>query len=46
MEYGLTACIVSAAACYAFGALALGGPRLGAALPGLPQRASERTSTS
>jgi SAM-dependent methyltransferase len=45
MEYGLTACIVSAAACYTFGALALGGPRLGArTLP--PQRASERTSRS
>jgi len=32
MEYGLTACILSAAACYVLGALALGGSRLGAAL--------------
>ena len=32
MEYGLTACILSAAACYVLGALALGGSRLGAPL--------------
>jgi hypothetical protein len=32
MEYGLTACILAAAACYAFGAVALGGSKLGATL--------------
>jgi SAM-dependent methyltransferase len=32
MEYGLTVCILSAAACYVLGALALGGSRLGAPL--------------
>jgi SAM-dependent methyltransferase len=31
MEFGLTACILAAAACYVFGAAALGGSRLGRA---------------
>jgi hypothetical protein len=33
MEYGLTACVLSAAACYVFAAVVLGGPRLGAPIP-------------